>query len=283
MDKRATVIITLFPVLALILAFFIIPLCDSIQNSLHATSGEFVGIQQYIDVFSSDIFPRVMGNTLIISAVSTVIAITLATVFALALRGSFLGKKLSVFVVQLNSAFPHMSVAIMMVFMLSTWGFLSSLCYDMGWIRYYYEFPKIIRGDSLIGVIISFSWKFAPFIGLSVLSVLQTSSSDYEMQAATLGLGPVRRFIHVTLPSISPALFSTGIICFAYAFGSYEVPALLTNASTISMYAYTIFNEPVYSDMVNYSYVYCNIIMAVSIIAAVLYYVLAISKKKVTE
>ena len=283
MSKRTAAIVTLAPVLTLIFLFFIIPLFDSVDRSMHALDGTYVGFDLYAEVINSELFPRIIRNTLLISLASTAISLTLATVFALALRGQFFGKRVSAFVFQLNSAFPHMTAAIMMVFLLSTWGYISSLCFNIGIIEHFYDFPKLIKGDSWIGVIISFTWKFAPFIGLSVLSVLQSSTSEYEMQAATLGLGPIRRFVFVTLPSIAPALFSSGIICFAYAFGCYEVPALLSNQSTMSIYAYRLFNEPVYSDISNYSYVYSNMILIVSVVAAILYYFITVSKRRVNE
>ena len=280
MDRKAYRLLPLAPALALFIIFFIIPSVDSIVSSMHTNDGTFVGLDQYVTVFSSPEFGTVFSNTLMVAICSTTIAMILSIVFSLALRGTFIGKRMSLFMFQLNSAFPHMSVAIMMVFLLATWGYISTICYNIGVIENFFDFPKLVKGDSWIGTIISFSWKFAPFIGLSIISVLQSTSAEYEAQAATLGVGPLKRFVQITLPTIMPALVSTSLICFAYAFGSYEVPSMLSNNSTMATYAYNRFNDPVYADISNQSYVYCNIILLVSAIASILYLIVSIPKKK---
>jgi putative spermidine/putrescine transport system permease protein len=83
-------------------------------------------------------------------------------------------------------------------------------------------------------------WKETVFIGVVVLAALSGAAAALEDAARTLGAGPWRRFRHVTLPVITPALVSTSVIVFAFSFGSYEVPLLLGQPfpSTLPVVAY---------------------------------------------
>ena len=71
------------------------------------------------------------------------------------------------------------------------------------------------------------------------MAVLQSISQDYEDQSYTLGVGKVKTFLHVTLPSIWPAIMTTGLISFTYAFGSFDVPTVLLGKGVMSTYVYS--------------------------------------------
>ena len=71
-------------------------------------------------------------------------------------------------------------------------------------------------------------------------------SRDHEDQSYVLGVGKFRTFLHVTLPSIWPAVMSTSIMSFTYAFGSYDVPAVLLRKGVMSTFVYNSYYN--YSD-----------------------------------
>ena len=60
-----------------------------------------------------------------------------------------------------------------------------------------------------------------------MLAALARGVGDYEDLARTLGAGRWKRFWHVILPLITPAIVSTSVIVFAFGFGAFEVPFLL--------------------------------------------------------
>lgn len=282
MDMKENVrnAITLAPPLALLLLFFFIPLMLSVKNSVNDVNGEFIGISTYVDVLNDPRFVDAFVYTFGFSLVSTVVAVVAAVVIAMAIRGTFLGKKISLFLFQMNVSIPHLSVAAMMLFLLLPTGFLSSLSYQMGLIDSYSEFPDIVKGSGSAGIIISFAWKFTPFIGLAVLSVLQSAVPDYERQAATLGIGPWNRFRHITLPMIAPAIIMTSIVSFAYAFGSYEVPLLLGIKQTLVAESYNMFRSIYGLDHLDRAYVISNIITVITLALAAVYFWFASSKEK---
>ncbi len=135
-------------------------------------------------------------------------------------------------------------MASMILILLSQTGLVSSLFYELGFIENWYEFPKIVGGMTPYGTIISFCIKFIPFIGISVLSVLQTFPREYEYQSYTLGVSKIKTLFFVTFPALKSSIISTSMIVFCYTFGCYEVPQLLGNKETLSMIVYNYYNNP---------------------------------------
>ena len=210
---------------------YIIPLGSNIVNSLKDESGNYVGLKNYMDVLSSYYFLDSLWFTLKVALITTALSMVIAIIVALALRENFAGKKITLFLFQYNLCIPHMVVAMMMIMLLSQTGILSSLAYQLGLIESATEFPWLVKDSKGLGIIITFVWKYFPYIGLSVLGILQGASREYEAQAATLGVGKVKRFFHVILPTILPATSAASIIVFSAAFGEYEIPALLGSTS----------------------------------------------------
>ena len=165
--------------------------------------------------------------TLWVSIASTFFSAVLAIIGALLLRRSFVGKRISTFLFQLNLPIPHVVAAIGISFLLSQSGLLSRIGANIGLIARPNEFPVLVKDTYGIGIIIAYIWKELPFIGVIVLAILQSLGEDYEDIARSLGANSWQRFRYVILPLIMPGVLSASIIVFAFTFGSFEVPALL--------------------------------------------------------
>lgn len=231
-------ILVFSPLILIVVIFFYLPVLESFLKSLQDLDGSYIGFDRYIDLLTDREFMDAFWLTIEVAFASTVISIILAIAISLALRDTFVGKKLALFLNQMNISTPHMIMATMMVYLLGQKGFISIVLYNMGLIDSWNEFPQFVEYTSPWGVIVSYTLKFTPFICLSVLAVLQSMSQDYEDQSITLGVGKVRTFFHVTLPSIWPAIMSTAIMSFTYAFGSFEVPMTLLTRKVLSTLVY---------------------------------------------
>jgi ABC-type sugar transport systems, permease components len=283
LKKETKAILAVLPAAAVIFFLFVIPMLISVERSLTTTGGEYIGLSGYEAMFNNPKFTDAFFYTLEISLFSTVLAVIAALGVAMALRQTFVGKKLSLFLFQMNASIPHLSVAAMMLFLLLPLGFISGLSAQLGLIGSPFEFPLLVRSKSGVGVILSFAWKFAPFIGLSVLSVLQAAAPEYEEQAATLGVGPFRRFVYILLPMIKPALVASFIICFAFAFGSYEVPLILGESDTLAKLSFDIFNMPFMDHRKPEAYAISNLITLVTLVMSVIYFRIITPKRRVSK
>ena len=280
LNKETKALLAVLPAAAVIFLFFIIPMFISVERSMLSSTGEYIGLSAYSDMFNNKDFSDAFVYTLKISLFSTCLAVVAALGVAMALRHTFIGKKISLFLFQMNASIPHLSVAAMMLFLLLPLGFISGISAQLGIIGSPFEFPLLVRGKSGVGTILSFAWKFAPFIGLSVLSVLQSAAPEYEEQAATLGVGPYRRFVYILLPMIKPALIASFIICFAFAFGSYEVPLILGESSTLAKLSFDIFNTPFMASRKPEAYAISNLITLVTLAISIVYFMFMTPRRK---
>jgi putative spermidine/putrescine transport system permease protein len=209
---------------------YVWPIITNIQGSFTDQNGQFVGWDNYVSVLNSYYFWDSLLFSLKISLVATAVSVVLATILALALRETFVGKKIAVFICQYNLSVPRLAAAMIVVFLVSQTGFLSSISHALGFTESLKDFPWLVYDSGGIGLILVFTWKFVPYIAMATLGILQGASLEYEHQAATLGVNKIKRFFFVLLPTIIPATAVSSILVFASAFGDYEVPAVLGSA-----------------------------------------------------
>lgn len=244
MDRRNAM--DLLPALIsslIVFLLFIIPVVCSIKQSFFDYSGTFVGFDNYVSTFDNIKFQDAFIYTTRITLISIVITMVSAVILAMAVRRTFIGKKLTLFLLQFDVAMPTVTCASMMLIALSQAGFTSKLFYNLGLITSYSEFPNIFFSPNGYGLILSVVWMFVPYIGLSFLAVLHSISNEQEDQAATLGVGKVKRFIHITLPSLKSSIAYTSVLCFACVFGSFELPSLVGREHSLVTLAYYYYND----------------------------------------
>jgi ABC-type spermidine/putrescine transport system, permease component I len=262
----------LLPAILTFVIFFFIPLYYTLKLSLFSFTGDFIGFDAYVTAFNNPSVMKSMYFSFYLAIVSTVVAAVISVVIAMAMRKTFFGKKVAMFVYQLNIPIPYIAFALMMILLLTNTGYLSRILFNMGIISSALDFPLLINDTNGIAILLTYILKFLPFIGMSVLAVLQTSVAEYEEQAATLGAGRIRTFIHVTLPMILPAIAATTVITFAFAFGTYEIPALLGGINPMALPVLTYYNLNSYnpSDW-PVSYALANLMTVVIIVLTAAY------------
>ena len=246
MKNKLALIASFLPLVILMGIGYIVPIASNIYMSTLDETGQFVGFDNYARTITSYYFLDSLLFTLKIAFISTALAMIIAIVVALALRQTFIGKKLTVFCFQVNLTVPRMAAAMMMMLLLSQTGFISQITHALGLTDSAGAFPLIMRDAGGVGIIIAFVWKFFPYIGMSVLGILQGASLELEEQAAVLGVGKFKRFFHITLPLIMPATCIATIIVFAAAFGDYEIPAVLGGSAhrSLSVFTYMQYSNP---------------------------------------
>lgn len=203
-------------------------------------------LRHYVNILTDPDFYTALLLTLYISIVSTALAGGLAVAAALLLRRRFAGNRLVTFLFQLPLPVPHLVAAAGMVLLLTQSGLLARLGYGVGLLQKPNEFPVMVFDRWQIGTILVYLWKEIPFIGLVVLAVLQGVGQEYEEIAQTLGANRWQRFRYVLLPLIMPGLITTGVIVFAYVFGSFEIPLLLGQRypNVLPVTAYRAYIDP---------------------------------------
>jgi len=246
--KKFSIPIMLAPALAVIILLFLggllLGLLQSVNYMPIIGLNDF-SLDAYASIFSNPQFLGSLALTLGISIVTTLLTIVFSIVTALALRQTFLGKRLVNFLYQFPITIPHLVIAIGIMLLFSQSGFFSRIALNLGFITTQSEFPILVYDDLGIGIVLVYLWKQIPFVGLIVLSILQSSGNDFEELAHSLGANKWQTFRHVLLPLIIPGILPASIICFAFVFGSYEVPFLLGKPypAVLSVLAYRLYED----------------------------------------
>ncbi|MFT4014462.1 MAG: ABC transporter permease subunit [Paracoccus sp. (in: a-proteobacteria)] len=74
-----------------------------------------------------------------------------------------------------------------------------------------------------------------PFVLTLLLSSVLSLDRSLEEAADTLGAGPVRKFLSVTLPALSPGIFAATLVGFLNSFGEVTVTSFLTSPRVITL------------------------------------------------
>jgi putative spermidine/putrescine transport system permease protein len=77
------------------------------------------------------------------------------------------------------------------------------------------------------GLVLGASNVFLPFMVLPIFSVVRLTDRTILDAAATLGAGPVYRFVHVTLPLTMPGVIAGVAFVFSMSVSMYVIPTLL--------------------------------------------------------
>lgn len=204
---------------------------------------EELSLTAYYQLFGRATFGKSLLLTLWISLASTLFSTLLAVVAALSLRETFKGKRLFIFLFQLNLPIPHVVGAIAMLFLFSQSGLLARLAYAAGFIQEPSQFPALVYDPYGLGIILEYVWKTTCFTGVILLAMLHGVGDTYEQVAQTLGASPWQRFRYVTLPFLMPGILSSSVLVFAFTFGSFEVPFLLGQRanSALPVLAYRLY------------------------------------------
>lgn len=92
---------------------------------------------------------------------------------------------------------------------------------------------------SRTGVLVAMTHVLLPFMILPIYSTMKSFPIGYLRASLSLGASPLRTFIKVFLPLVSPGVNSGCVLVFVLALGFYITPALVGGASD-QMYSYVI-------------------------------------------
>lgn len=185
----------------------IIPMILAVRYSLTSWDGmaaekTFVGLQNYIDLFHDSDFWSAWWFTVKFTVGNTVIQNVVALLFAMALDSGIKAKKLY------RTAFfvPCLISAVIVGFV---WlKMYSNVLPDInGILGTNINFSLFGDGKTVLGgLLIANNWQWIGYWMLIYLAGLQSIPADLYEAAKVDGAGPVKRFFHVTIPMLAPAI-----------------------------------------------------------------------------
>ena len=228
MKRLATFALLLLPPLLVFVVFFICPLVYLFYVSLHEASqselyGTTISVATYAAILGDPFYATIIGRTLktaaIILGLSLVIGYAAAfTIARMAPRWRILCLVLLLFPLMVSNVVR----AYGWVALLGRRGVLSTALRGAGLI----DAPLTIL-YSTDAVIIGLLTILLPYMIISVANSLAAIDRSYHEAAQSLGAGPIRTFLHVTLPLSSPGLASGTLLVFLLTLSAYVTVTLL--------------------------------------------------------
>ncbi len=187
---------------ALVLVFLVAPIVAIVPLSFN--DGTFlhyplqgVSLRWYRAVLSSAQWGHALTNSLIVGACATALATVLGTLAALGtdrIRARWVPVLAGILIAPM--IVPVIITALGLYLFLAALGLTAT-------------YLGLILGHTLLAV---------PFVFITVVAALKNLDRDLPRAAATLGSGPVRTFLTVTLPLTLPGIVSGALLAFATSF-----------------------------------------------------------------
>jgi multiple sugar transport system permease protein len=206
-DERAAYLFVA-PLAAVLMAVAVFPILYSFYISLFQLKltrpgrMPFVGFDNYAAVLSDPQFWHAVERTVFFSAMSVAAIAVLALLAALLLNQDFPGRRVLSAVLLIPWAIPYVANALMWKWIYdSNYGALNGLLYQLDFINSY----MVWLGDSdktLALIANAFVWKEVPLATILLLVGLKTIPADLNAAAKVDGANALRRFFHITLPSL---------------------------------------------------------------------------------
>ncbi|MCO5091309.1 ABC transporter permease [Bosea sp. (in: a-proteobacteria)] len=200
--------------------FYIYPLLRILIISFTEPS---VGFGNYVDIASSSVIRKVIGTTLWICSLSTLVALFFGYLLSYAILHASPGwQRWMVTAVLLSFWVSILIRAFAWIALLQTRGIVNEAMQSIGLT----DAPvQLIRNQ--IGVVIGMVHYLIPTAVMPLLASMRNIDDRYVMAARGLGSSPFHAFRKIYFPLTLPGVFSAGILVFIFSIGFYVTPALL--------------------------------------------------------
>lgn len=234
-DSRGLAALLISPTMIILLLVVGVPILAAMRQSLFRQgegldeSGfviegdQFVGLQNYTAVFAGETgrqFWNAFYNTTLFTVITTSIEVVLGVAMALIMNKAFAGRGIVRASILVPWAIPTAVSALLWRWIFDANGIANTLIGTQvlwstdGW-------------QARFAVIISDTWKTAPFIGLLVLAGLQVISADVYEAARIDGANAWQQFWHMTLPLVKPALLVAVLFRILDVLRMFDLPYVL--------------------------------------------------------
>jgi len=242
------------PAIVTILLIAIIPLAQTIQDSLFQISlrfenapRPFVGLGNYLSALSDDSWFNALRVTGVVAGASVAAELVLGMIIALLINRSFRGRGIVRASVLVPWALTTVVSAKMWAWIYDgRYGIVNDLLLRAGVIDQPIIF--LVRPEVTIWAMVAAEiWKTTPFMALLLLAGLQLIPHELYEAAALDGASRWQAFWRVTLPMLKPTILVALLFRTIDAVRMFDLPRVLTNGGpgksteTVVLYTYNTF------------------------------------------
>jgi len=186
-------------------------------------------LQNYAALVSDPVVARAFLTTLRISVIVTIVCLVVGYPVAYAISRSR-HRALLTFLIVTPMLMDVLIRAYGWIIMLGQHGIVNVLMTGLGiWPR-----PQRLIFTEL-SVILELIHELIPFMVLPIANVLERINRSYAEAAMNLRAGPVRTFLHITLPLSMPGIAAGTLLTFALAMSAFVAPLVLGGGNVMTM------------------------------------------------
>ncbi len=232
------------PQIAITLVFFIWPASQAVYQSVlqedpFGLSSTFVGLANFVDIFTDEIYLHSIYVTAVFSLLVAVIAMSVSLLLAAmadrVIKGATAYKTL---IIWPYAVAPAVAGVLWYFLFNPTVGIIALYMKILG-----YEWNHSLNGGQAMSlVVIAAAWREISYNFLFFLAGLQAIPKPFIEAAAIDGASPLKRFWTITFPLLSPTAFFLIVMNIVYAFfDTFGVIHVITdggpnNATNIMVY-----------------------------------------------
>lgn len=254
-SKKIKIFFLLLPqlVLTFILVLGVLQALIQSLGYIPALNLNDITLSYYRDTLSD---PKIQ-NSILFSLFLAFISATLSVLIGLLICYLFVNQKKHPSwverIIQVPIIIPHLVVALFIIQFFSQTGIIARLLYALGVDNAQQMMSSFLYQSNGIGIILAYLWKEIPFVIFFVFSLIRQVNNSLGEAAQTLGATRFQAFTRVTLPLCRKTIIIAYFIIFLFAFGSYELPAILGPTLPLSLpeAAYIEYTHP---DLLNRPY-----------------------------
>lgn len=197
---------------------------------------DFIGLQNYIQLFGDKVFRRAVVNTLVFTVASIVFQMIIGFFLALLFSKSFPLCNLARGLLMVCWLIPVMSFATLFkwIFAGNESGILNYFMLRIGLIQK--PISWLTNGTTaMTALILANIWRGVPFNMMLISSGMTTIPGDIYDACKVDGVSKWNEILHVTIPLLKPTLVSTVTLGFVYTFKAFDLIYVMTNGGPLNM------------------------------------------------
>ncbi len=190
---------------------------------------EFIGLDNYIDMFQDDMFWRANLNTLNFAILTVPLGIFIALILAVMLNSQIKGRGIFRTIYFLPMVVSATAIAMIWKWIMnSSYGILNQLLNtDIGWLT---DSRFVLLSTALVTI-----WSNIGYDAILLLAGLQNISTSYYEAASLDGAGKVRQFFNITIPMLSPTIFVVLILRLMNSLKVFDLIYMMVGSSNPTM------------------------------------------------
>ncbi|MDQ4502602.1 2-aminoethylphosphonate ABC transporter permease subunit [Sinomonas sp. ASV322] len=224
------------PPLAIVALIFLVPLAETVWQSVADTSGAFTGFEEWGLEFASAALPKAVGTTLWIAVLVTAGCVLIGTFLAVGLSFvPFRGSGVAVRLLEAVVSFPSFIIPLAFGILYGRAGVLNSALAGLP------GAPHVDFVNDVPGVVLAEITYFTPFVVRPLLAVFGQLPRELLDVSGSLGAGPLMTIRRVVLPAARPALAASAGLVFLLAMNEFGIIMFTgaKNVVTLPMLIYT--------------------------------------------